>query len=78
MAKHDLQGGKKKEEKGQWWGLVSEYQKEPLFDRNSDLDHSFAGELYNRRKDEVDECAKKAGFKLVFKNRGGMVTFRKQ
>jgi len=76
--KHDPKDAK--EEKSKTWGLVSEYQPVPLFDRKDD-GCSFAKDLYVRRKKEIDECAAKAGFvKLTYSGheKSNTVSFRKK
>lgn len=51
----------KDDKKPSVYGLVSEYQKVPLFDPK-DHSVSFAKDVFDRREKEILDCAKKAGF----------------
>lgn len=75
MAKHQVVDGVK-QKKPEHYGLVSEYQKVPLFDKNCYMDHTFTKDFMDRRFDEVMDCAQRAGFKGR-KNRNGSWTFKK-
>lgn len=55
----------KKKARAAHWGHVSSVQMVKLFDRESDLDHVFAKDVYTERQEEIDECAKHAGFVKV-------------
>jgi hypothetical protein len=58
------------------WGFVSEVQRVPLFDKKSlDKTKAFAKDLYERRKEEVDECASRSGFKKLPSDNTNLVRF---
>ena len=66
-----------KEQRSEFYGKVSQLYPVPLFDRKSDMTHSFAKELYDRRKKEIDECAAKSGF-VKLSHTVGTVSFVKK
>lgn len=66
-----------KEQKPQYYGLVSEYQPVSLFDPKSPLLHSFERSLWDRREKEIEKFAKLNGFKQVFKNKR-MVSYKNE
>jgi len=75
--KHDPKQSKPKVERSESWGLVSSYQRVPLFDKTSTEDHTFANDVYNRRKEEIDSFAERNGFRLVTRS-AHMVTFKRK
>lgn len=67
-----------KVEKSAYWGYVSPQQMVELFDRESDLDHTFTKDVYNERDKEINECAARAGFVKVQSTHKNAVVFRKK
>lgn len=65
------------QKKSSTYGLVSLYDKRPLFGNKNEPMVLFAKDVFDRRRDEVLDCARKSGYKMTSKPEAKTIIFEK-